>query len=127
MEDELDEIFVDKNEPIDKKLIVEILKPYVVIDNDGEIRFLEQYDSIKDNKKALIYFVCKKAMMLKGIKTSPEPIGPTELSKGAHISESTAKHAIFRDYKKILKKEKLGYIIPNYQLNKIKELILQNG
>jgi len=124
--DELDEIFVDKNEPVDKKLIVEILRPYVSIDEEGIIDFKEDYDNLNENQKALIYFVCKKAMILRGIEGIKEPAGPTEVSKNAQISESSAKHAIFRDYKKLLKKEKGGYIIPNYKLKIVKEL-LKNG
>lgn len=125
--DELDEIFVNKNVPVDKKLIVEILKPFVTIDNEGILDFTEEYEKLNENKRALVYFVAKKAMVLREIPAIIEPIGPTELSRNAHISESSAKHAIFRDFKKILKKEKNGYTIPNHKLKQIKEIIFQNG
>jgi phosphoenolpyruvate carboxylase len=125
--DELDEIFVDKNVLVDKKLVVEILKPFVTIDNEGILDFTEEYEKLNENKRALVYFVAKKAMVIREIPEIIESVGPTELSKKAHISESSAKHAIFRDYKKILKKEKSGYIIPNHKLKQIKELIFQNG
>jgi len=121
--DELDEIFVDKNEPADKKLIVDILKPYVTIDNEGVINFTEEYEKLTENKKALIYFICKKAIILRGVEGITESVGQTELSKCAQISGSSARHAIFRDYKKILKKEGKGYIIPNHKLRKVKELL----
>jgi len=124
--DELDEIFVDKNIPVDKKLVVEILKPFVTIDNEGTIDFTEEYEKLNENKRALVYFVSKKAMVLREVPEIVESIGPTELSRKAHISESSAKHAIFRDYKKILKKEKNGYIIPNHKLKQVKEIIFQN-
>ena len=45
-QDELDEIFVDKNEPADKRLVVEILKPYVTIDLIGNISFSENFEKI---------------------------------------------------------------------------------
>jgi len=124
--DELDEIFVDKNIPIDKKLIVEILKPFVTIDNEGILEFNEDYEKLTENKRALVYFVAKKAMILREIPGIAEATGPTELSRKAHISENSAKHAIFRDYKKILKKEGEGYTIPNHKLKKIKEIIFKN-
>lgn len=124
--DELDEIFVDKNEPADKKLIVDILKPYVTIDNEGIINFKEEYEKLTESKKALVYFICKKAMILRGVVGINESIGQTELSKGAQISESSARHAIFRDFKKILKKEGSGYVILNYKLKKIMEILSKN-
>lgn len=125
--DELDEIFVDKNTEVDKRLIVDILKPFITIDHEGILDFTEEYEKLRDNKRALVYFVAKKAMILREIPGVIESIGPTELSKKAHISESSAKHAIFRDYKKILKKEKRGYIVPNHKLKQIKEIIFQDG
>jgi len=121
--DELDEIFVDKNEPVNKKEIVEILKPYVTIDNEGVINFKEEYEALEENKKALVYLVCKKAIILRGIESVTESAGPKEISEGAHINESSAKSAISRDFKRILKKEAKGYIIPNYHLKKIKEIL----
>ncbi|MBI5803451.1 hypothetical protein HY448_02085 [Candidatus Pacearchaeota archaeon] len=121
--DELDEIFVDRNEPADKKIIVEILKPLVTIDGEGIINFTEKYEKLAENRRALVYFVCKKAISLRKGSNETEPIGPTELSRGARISENSAKHAIFRDYKRILVKEGSGYIIPNYKLNMVKELL----
>lgn len=125
--DELDEIFVDKNEPADKKLIVEILKPYVTIDKEGIISFSDNYEKLKDNQKALVYFVCKKAMIIRKIEGITEPAGPSEISKKVHISEGSAKQAISRDYKKILKKEGKGHIIPNYNLKRVKEMLIKDG
>lgn len=121
--DELDEIFVDKNEPADKKLIVGILKPYATIDEEGVIGFEKSYEKLKEHQKALIYSVCKKAMVLRRIKDIEESSGPTEISKNAQISENSAKHALFRDYKKLFKKEGKGYVIPNYNLRKVKEIL----
>ena len=125
--DELDEIFVNKNEPADKRLIIEILKPYVNIDEEGVISFKDNYEKLNENQKSLIYFICKKAMVLRGVKNITEPTGPTEVTKNAQVSESSAKHAIFRDYKSLLKKEGNGYVIPNYKLKKVQEILLKNG
>jgi len=124
--DELDEIFVGKNEPADKKLIAGILKPYVTIDEEGIINFEESYEKLKENQKALIYSVCKKAMVLRGIKDIEESSGSIEISKNAQISENNAKNALFRDYKKLFKKEGKGYVIPNYNLRKVKEILQKN-
>jgi hypothetical protein len=123
--DELDEIFVEKNETEDKKLVVDILKPLVTIDNQGNISFKDAYNSLDEMKKALIYLVCKKAILLRGIEGFVEPSGPAEVSKGAFISISSAKNALCTHYNKFLKKEKEGYIVLNHNLRKIKELLLK--
>src|SRR3989344_197722 len=125
-QDELDEIFVDKNEPADKRLVVEILKHYVTIDLIGNISFSENFEKINNQHKALIYLISKKAMILKGIKSITEPSKIPEVSKGAFISKSDVKNALCTNYKKLVLKEKEGYVIPNHNLKKIKNLI-ENG
>jgi len=125
--DVLDEIFVDKNEPVDKKSLVKILKPFVRIDKGGLINYTEDYYKLANIKKALIYLLCKKAMVLKEIENIGEPAGPAEVSKNSFISNSDAKNALCTKYNKLLKKEKEGYIVPNYNLKRVEELILKNG
>jgi len=126
-EDILDEIFVDKNVPLDKILLVEILKPFITIDNEGIVNFTEEYDKLNDNLKSLIYLACKKAKVSKGIiEKEKEASGPKEISEGTGISVSCAKVSLYRDFSKLLKKVEGGYIIPNHNLRKIKEVILQN-
>jgi hypothetical protein len=124
--DELDEIFVDINEPADKKIIVEILKPFIRIDKAGVINFLNKYHDLKEIQKSLIYLICKKAMILRGIKDVIEPALAKEISKRAMINLKSAENSLYRDHKSLVKKEGKGYIVPNYNLQKIKEL-LQNG
>jgi hypothetical protein len=125
--DVLDEIFVDKNVPMDKKILVEILKPFVTIDNEGIINYNEEYDKLKDSLKALIYLCSKKAKTEKGIlEKDQESAGPKEISDNTGISIGSAKMVVIRD-KKILTRVSGGYIIPNYNLRKVKEIILENG
>jgi len=123
--DVLNEIFVDKNEPTDKKMLVEILKPFVTIDSEGTISFSEKYDNLDEMKKALVYLTCRKAIVLRNIENVTEPAGPAEVSQKAMINSSSAKNALCTRYKNILKKEKDGYIIPSYNLKKVKELIFK--
>lgn len=124
--DVLDEIFVDKNEPVDKKLLVEILGKYVTIDKEGIINFSEDYDLLIGHKKVLVYFCCKKAMVLKGIEGVKESASQSEVSERAHVTIDVAKNTIHKKYKRILKKEKEGHIIPNYNLKRIKEILKES-
>ncbi|MBT3691399.1 hypothetical protein HOD75_00105 [archaeon] len=127
-EDVLDEIFVDKNIPMNKQLLVDILKPFITIDNEGVINFTEDYDKLKDNQKVLIYLASKKAKVAKEIlEKDEEAAGPKEISENAGIGLSSAKVTVSQGFKKFLTKVAGGYIIPNYNLRKIKEIILKNG
>ena len=60
------------------------------------------------------------------IENNAEFIGPKEISKNANISEASAKN-ISRDklLKKIVKKEVNGYFIPNYNLKKVKDILIK--
>lgn len=119
--DYLDEIFVDNNEPADKKLIVDILKRFATIDKNGVIDFKEDYGGLSYWKKILIYLTCKKAMSLRGI-ISEEETGPKEISEKAGISESVAKKIANNFHlKKLTKRFDKGYLIPNYNLKNVKK------
>jgi len=122
-EDVLDELFVDRNEPIDKRLLVEILRDYVTIDKEGILNFSEKYENLVGHKKILLYICCKKAMVIKAINGISEQTSQSEASEKAGTTLDVARNAIHRKYKKILVKEKEGYILPNYNLKKAKSLL----
>lgn len=127
-EDVLDEIFVDKNIPMDKKLLLEILKSFVTIDNEGVINYTEAYDKLNDGIKVLVYLAAKKAKVAKGIiEKDQEAAGPKEISESAGVGLSTAKVAVSQSFKKFLNRVSGGYLIPNYNLKKVKEIVLENG
>jgi hypothetical protein len=124
--DPLDEIFVESNEELSRKIIAEILKPLLTIDPKGNLDFTEEYDKLTNQKKALVYLIAKKAMKLKGISESEFALKP-ETSRKALISENDANNAFCNTYKKILEnKQGEGYSIPDYKLKKAKEEIF-NG
>ena len=122
-EDVLDEIFVDRNEPVNKKILVEILKRFVTIDQEGILNFSDKYDALIGHKKVLVYFCAKKAMVLKAIEGIKEFSSQSEVSEKAHVTLDVARNAIHKKYKKLLKKEGEGYIVPNYNLKKVKEIL----
>ena len=126
VQDELDEIFVGKNELANKRVMVKIIKPYASIDGEGIISFEEEYYGLSFWKKILIYLVCKKAMKIRGISETEEA-GPKEISEKAEISLDSAKNiSRERKLRGILKKNKKGYYILNYKLRKVKELLVGN-
>ena len=122
-EDPLEAIFVDENVPADRKIIAEILGQFVTIDKKGSISFTKSYDDLQHSKKVLVYMLCKKAMILRNLPDIKEYVTLNEVVEKALVSESNAKNALFTYYKDIVKKDGLGYIIPNYKLTKAKEAI----
>jgi hypothetical protein len=124
--DELDEIFVDKNEPAEKKILVEMIKPFATIDNEGSLNFSEKYHDLSFWKKIIVYLTCKKAMKLRGI-CEKEGAGPKEISEGAQISLDSAKN-ISREKKlaSLVRKDSEGYFIPNYKLRDAKKELIEN-
>lgn len=117
--DPLDEIFVDENEPADKGILAEILKPFVTIDSKGVLAFTEDYNKLKESKKALIYMLCKKAMVLKELPEVSEKSNIKEIVSNAMVSDSNAKNALFTSFKNVVKEG----MIPNYNLKKVKKII----
>ena len=120
-EDPLDEIFVNENEPANKKMLAEILKPFVTIDSKGVVAFTEDYNKLKESKKVLVYMLCKKAMVLKNLPDISEKTSIKDIVDNAMVNESNAKNTLFTYFKNIVK----GGIIPNYNLKKVKELIFE--
>jgi len=126
--DELDNLFVDENEPADKRLIATIIKPFIIsIGRNGVIEFSDKFDDLPAWKKILVYLVCKKAMLLKEV-SKEESAGPKEICEITNISEGSAKDISRHDIlKKIVKGEGGKYSIPNYKLKKIKEILVSQG
>ena len=125
--DPLDDIFVESNDGVSRKLISETLKPFITIDPSGNLDFSEEYDKLINIKKALVYLVSKKAMKLKEVIES-EFAKIKEVSEKALISESDAKNSLCTKYKKLVENKKNeGYTIPDYKLKKVKEEIFDNG
>jgi len=131
MEDDLkalDDIFVDKNEPIDIKLIREILLGKVTIDPEGRVVFTEEGEKLTDNKKVLIYLVCRKAMIMKGfLSPDEEAIGPTKISQKLRVGVSNTKKTTKETFSKLLENKKGKYYIPNHNLKKVKAVLSKDG
>lgn len=121
--DPLDRIFVDKNESVDRALLASVLEKYATIDTEGVINYSEDYERLTGHTKILVYLCCKKAMILRGTKGVVEPASQSEASEGARVTLDVARNALHKKYKKLLKKDGKGYIIPNYNLKRIKEIL----
>lgn len=126
MSNELDDLFVDGKE-IDKKLVAEILSPYVKIDkNTCEIRPLRPWNDAKAYIKILIYLLARKAMVAWGLNIE-EAATNAQIINDTGIKRGTVHPAVRQLYSdKILEKTKeKKYYIPNYSIEKVKSMISQ--
>ncbi len=126
MSNELDDLFVDGKE-IDKKLVAEILSPYVKIDkNTCEIRPLRPWNDAKAYIKILIYLLARKAMVAWGLNIE-EAATNAQIINDTGIKRGTAHPAVRQLYSdKILEQTKeKKYYMPNYSIEKVKSMISQ--
>ena len=126
MSNELDDLFVDGKE-IDKKLVAEILLPYVKIDkNTCEIRPLRPWNDVKAYIKILIYLLARKAMVAWGLNIE-EAASNTEIISNTGLKRGTVHPAVRQlyDEKNLEQTKEKKYYVPNYSIEKVKSMISQ--
>lgn len=127
MSNELEDLLVDGEEE-DKKLVSEILSPYVKIDkNTCEIRPLGAWNDVKANIKILIYLLSRKAMIALSLNLDEEAATNAQIIKNTGIKAGTVHPALRQLYDdKILEQTKEDkYYVPNYAIEKVKSMISQ--
>lgn len=127
MTDPLEEIFTNEKE-IDPQLLVYILKPYVRINVDtNAVFYTDSGSSLQILNKIILFLVARKALKFKD-RIEDEAVSPAEI-----ISETGLKDGSVHPTLKSLREQGLvivkssKYFIPNYQLNRIKNLFNLKG
>jgi len=125
MNDELESLLVSGKE-VDKKLVSEILEPYLRIDKETcEIRPLSSWSDLKANIKIILYLIARKAMVALGLSLSEERASATEIMQKTGMKKGTVNPALrnlFED-RVIEQSEDRKYYIPNHALEKVKAMI----
>lgn len=114
MNDDYDELFVDKKEP--RKRIVKVLKPFLRFTNDGEIIYQEEFDSLSLKKKILLILLASKVLKGKDFKEN-EKMAVKELAEKLGAERSSIEGFIYGPLKKYLKTESGKVKIPSHSLN----------
>lgn len=125
MSDELESLLVSGKE-IDKKLVAEILEPYLRIDKETcDIRPLSPWSDLKANIKILLYLIARKAMVALGLPLSEERASATEIMQKTGMKKGTVNPALRNlfEARVIEQSEDKKYHIPNHALEKVKALI----
>jgi hypothetical protein len=124
--DELESLFVSGKE-IDKKLIAEMLSPYLKIDRETcEIRPLDPWEDLKAYVKILLYLIARKAMKAYGVITD-ESDSALEIMRKTGLKKGTVNPALrglLNDRLVEQTKEK-KYYVPNHAIEKIKEMLIK--
>ena len=126
MSNELDDLFVDGKE-IDKKLVGEILSPYIKIDkNTCEIRPLTPWNDAKAYIKILIYLLARKAMVAWELNIE-EAASNTEIISNTGLKKGTVHPAVRQlyDVKTLEQTKEKKYYVPNHAVEKVKSMINQ--
>lgn len=126
-EDSFAKFIVDENEELDKKLVAEIIEPYVEsIGKNKVVEYKERFNNSPAWIKIAIY-LCVRKVMLEHKIIEIEEVGPREIEQAVYVSEDSAKNiSRNKNLKKIVSKKDRKYFIPNYKVRKLKEMLNGN-
>ena len=125
MSDELESLLVNGKE-VDKKLVAEILSPYLRIDKETcDIRPLSSWDDLKAYRKILIYLVARKAMVALGLSLPEENASATEIMLSSGLKQGTVNPTLRRLLEDgvVAQTKERKYYIPNYAIEKVKAIV----
>jgi len=122
---ELEDLVVS-GEEMDKKLVAEILSPFVRLDKDkNTVRPIEGWDKLDEEEKILVYLLSKKAMVALQFGLPAESAGASEVIQNTGVKKGTTHPAL----RKLLGERLLEqtsdrkYFVPNYAITRIKSML----
>lgn len=127
MNNELESLVVSGKD-MDRRLVAEILAPYVRLDRDGcNIRPLEGWSNLKAQAKILLYLLSRKAMLaldfglpIEGA-TAGDVANDTGLKKG---TVNPALRGLLSD--RLIDQAKDGrYFVPNHAIERVKATLCE--
>jgi len=114
----------------DKKLVGEILEPYVRLDKETcGIRPTDEWDKLSPEKKIVVYLVARKAM--KAMKDLGFDL-PVEGAKAGEVVQTTGVKGgtVYPLLRKLLTEDRLieqskdkRYFVPNHAIPKVKDML----
>ena len=125
MNDELESLLVNGKE-VDKKLVAEMLSPYLRIDKETcDIRPLSSWDDLRAYRKILIYLVARKAMVALGLNLPEENASATEIMLSTGLKQGTVNPTLRRLLEDgvVAQTKERKYYIPNYAIEKVKAIV----
>lgn len=120
------ESLVVSGKEMDRKLVGEILAPYVRLDRDAcKIRPTEVWDRLKASQKILLYLLSRKAMIALDFPLEAEGATAGEVASDTGLRTGTVNPALRRLLSdRLVDQEKDGrYLIPNHAIERIRALL----
>jgi hypothetical protein len=124
---ELEDLIVS-GEELDKKLVAEILAPYVQLDKDKcTIRPTEGWMRLSEGQKILVYLIARKAMIALSFNLLIEGATASEVVQDTGVKKGTAHPALRKLLgERLLEQSKDNrYIVPNYAIPQIRSMLAE--
>lgn len=125
MNDELESLVVSGKD-MDRRLVAEILAPYVRLDKDGcNIRPLEGWSNLKVQAKILLYLLSRKAMLALDFDLPIEGATAGDVANDAGLKKGTVNPALRKLLNdRLIDQAKDGrYFIPNHAIERVKNML----
>jgi hypothetical protein len=116
-EDPLSGLVVKKQE-LDRKLLAEVLAPYIRLDQEsGTIIQTPEFIALTNADKILVFLLARKAAKTLNLLTEPEELSPKVISTLTGINYDSVKPTLSALYKKrILQKNGDAYLVPEHAI-----------
>ncbi len=123
MDDALEALVISEKK-LDRKLVANILSPYVRLDKDARnISPLEAWLGLGADLKILVYILARKAMVLLGFGLEAEGAAASEVARDTNLKLGTVNPALRKMYAEgILDRAKdRRYFVPNDAIERVGE------
>jgi hypothetical protein len=117
----LKELLVKETQPLNLQELVDILKPFILInDETREIELLPEFGKLSNEDAMLVYLAAAKARKLL-FKEMEEKLSPSEIIKKEIMPAGSVKTTLKRLYDSgEIKAENSKYYLPNYRIRFLK-------
>jgi DNA-binding MarR family transcriptional regulator len=125
MTDELESLVVSGKD-IDRKLIAQVLSPYVKLDKDDcNVRPVEGWNKLKAYEKIVVYILSRKAMAALNFNIPSEGASASEVARDTGLKTGTVNPALreLLDDRLVDQGKDGRYFIPNHAIEKIKAML----
>jgi DNA-binding transcriptional ArsR family regulator len=129
MDDALEELVIGEKK-LDRKLVADILSPYVRLDRDTRnISPIEAWLGLGTDLKILVYLVARKAMMLLRFGLEAERATASEIASDTNLKLDAVNRLLRKMYAEGLLDRSKGrrYFVPDDVLDRVMERLRQQN
>ena len=124
MDDVLEALVVSEKKKLNRKLVADILLPYVRLDKDASnIRSLEAWLGLGTDLKILVYLLARKAMVILGFGLGAEGAAVSEVARDTNLKLGAVSPVVRKMYAEgILDRARdRRYFVPNDAIERVGE------